>query len=110
MTRPQLPIAQFRWKITDHVCHRIIGIDGQIQCVSTIRPSHFIVNRLWLPSPIKSIVIENMPQLERIESNGFEMMGLRFLRIPDLVEFLGEKCCCECVAFSSITFESKSRL
>jgi hypothetical protein len=68
-----------------------------------IGPSHFCVNRLWLPSPIKiisskcfyenesinSIVIENLSELEGIDSEAFQKLDLKFSAIPDSVEVLG---------------------
>jgi hypothetical protein len=124
MTKSQLQISQVLWKITKEFCPRIIVINGRIQCVSTIDPSDFIFNKLWLPSSIKiicwksvsenkniqSVVIENKSQLEGIESEVFTKMALKFLAIPNSVRFLAKRCFYECKSLSSIGFESGSRL
>jgi hypothetical protein len=95
-------ISQVLWEITEDFCPRIIGTDGRILCVSTIGHSHFIVNKLWLPSgtklvssksidgnnSVKSVVIENLSKLERIESKAFKKTRVRLITIPDSVESL----------------------
>jgi hypothetical protein len=124
MRKPQSQISQFLWKLSEDFCPRIIGIDGRIQWVSMIVPSHFIVNKLWLPSGIKlislksvseneslkSVVIENMSKLEGIESEAFQRTILNFLAIPNSVGFLGSKCFCCRRSLSPNRFESESRL
>jgi hypothetical protein len=102
----------------------IIVVDGQIQWISPIGDSHLIVNKLWLPSSIKtiscesfsenqslkSVVIENECKLEGIESETFQKTSLKFVTIPNSIGVLGEKCFSECGSLGSITFESGSGL
>jgi hypothetical protein len=110
--------------VADNFCPRITVIDGLILWVSTIGHFHFIGNRLWLPSPIKfissksvskkesihSIVIENVPKLERVESKAFEHTGVQGITVPASAEVFDEECFPECRSLSSVTFESGSRL
>jgi hypothetical protein len=98
--------------------------DGLILCISTIVHSRFFVKKLWLPSPIKlisseigsqkecirSVVFENVSNLERIEGTAFRHANLKFVRIPVCVSFLGEECFSQCKSLSSVRFESGSRL
>jgi uncharacterized protein YuzB (UPF0349 family) len=121
MTKSTSPISQVLWKVTDEFYPQIIVIDGQIQCVSTVGPSDFIVNRLWFPSSIKlisskaiyeneSIVIENLSKLERIESEAFRKTSLNFFSVPHSVKALDVKCFSHCESLSSVRFESGSIL
>jgi hypothetical protein len=66
--------SQVLLKTTDEFYPRIIVIDGQIQSVSTIVHSHFIVNRLWIPSSIKLNLSENVNsnENEKIQSDVIE--------------------------------------
>jgi hypothetical protein len=112
------------WKITDEFCPRTIVTNGIIQSVSTIGPSDFRASKLWLPSQIKivssksvyqnksfkSVVIENMSNMERIESKAFGKTDLQFLAVPVSVKALSEKCFSQCKSLSSVTFESGSAL
>jgi hypothetical protein len=118
MRESQSQISQFLWEISADFCPRIIVIDGLILSVSSIGSSHFIVDRLWLPSgiklicsrnvykneSIKSIVIENVSKLEKINSEAFQKTALNFFTIPSSVEVLGEKCFSHCGSLSSVRF------
>jgi hypothetical protein len=71
--------------VADLPIPRRIGINGRVLWVLTIHHSHFLINLLWIPPPIKfpsleclcanehikSIVIEKMSKLELIEINTF---------------------------------------
>jgi hypothetical protein len=124
MTNPEPQISQILWEIVDEFCPRTIVIGGLILLVSTIADFDFSGRKLWLPSSIKfisseclgqnksikSIVIENMSKLERIESEAFKRTSLNFFSIPNSVAFLGANCFSECGSLSSVTFESGSKL
>jgi hypothetical protein len=103
---------------------RIIVVDGSIQSVSTIDPSHLFGNRLWLPSPIKfissesisenesiqSVVIENMSELECIETKAFEKTNLQLIILPASVEVLDAECFSSCSSLSFVLFETGSKI
>jgi hypothetical protein len=81
-------------------------INGLILSVSTIGPSHSVVDPMWLPSPlnlissksiygnksIKSIVIENMSQVAKLDCKIFTKTNLKFFVILGPVAFLDANC------------------
>jgi hypothetical protein len=51
------------------------------------------------------ITFESGSQLRRIDDRAFRNTGLKRIRIPSSVEFIGEYCFCECKSLCEITFE-----
>jgi hypothetical protein len=117
-------ITQTLWEISGECCPRIMVVDGPIRCVSIVDNPRFPATKLWIPSPIgfiaslcfssyrqfKSLVFEDVPILERIETRIFSKTSLRSVALPRSVEILGEECFLECGLLSSVTIESESKL
>jgi hypothetical protein len=55
-------------------------------------------------------VFENGSRFEQIKTKMFSKTHLQFARIPASIEILGEICFSEYESFSSVQFESGSRL
>jgi hypothetical protein len=70
-------------------------IDGLIQWISTILPSNFILDKLWVPSSIKLISSKSVYENEAISGE---------------VAFLNRSRFSLCESLSSVIFESGSKL
>jgi hypothetical protein len=124
MATPNSQNSQVVWKISEEFCHRLIVVDGVIQCVSSIGCGSFTGSILWLPSPtiliasesvskkeeFKSVVFEREFTIDNLGKKVFSKTDLKFVQIPASVEVLGESCFWECRSLSSVRFETGSRL
>jgi serine/threonine protein kinase len=51
------------------------------------------------------VIFEKDSKLKRIDEEAFNSTGLKSVRIPATVEFIGEGCFCECKSLSGVIFE-----
>jgi hypothetical protein len=72
----------------------------------SVLPKHCFMARTTL----KSVVFDNVNELEAISESAFERSGLESIKIPACVQVLCPSCFAHCKSLRKISFEAESRL